>query len=1276
MPQKEETFQVVIDVIKNSTCFKAFTISADVLEIFMQQFWYTIKKVQGTDSYEFLLANKMCRVNAKVFKMILDICLRVKGEEFTELQNDDDTITFLIDLGYKGPLHKYTNMYVDYMSQPCRTLAAIINKCLFGKTASNDRLRKSKIDIMWCLFYRENVEYLELIWEDLAYQIKQRRERKSRRENMSYLRFTKVIINHFLKQHKSLSNLKYQHYHTIKDDGIVSRLKFVRIGEDYQEYGLAIPEVMLNDAIKQSESYQMFIKYSTSQIPSKKSRGKGSQGKKIVDDSQETVDVSEESEPKLIKKKTASRRVVKKKVTISADDNIIHDPDVALELGKSISLAKAEEEEAAKQVHATHAGIMTEYVPKSAKKKTGSRSSRSVVIQDTLNVMQALKESKKTNNRQPGTGGSSEGTVRIPGVPDESTIISATSSEGTSTKPGVPDEEKVSTEEKVILEWGSKKESKYSEEDLNEEEDIDLIDYEEDDKKKDDTDDDKSIDLEMIDDEETDDEVLQGKEQANDDKDEEMLNVEVEDSKKGDAKVSDAAKADAEKTKEAKDDSNKAELPPISSSLSISSDISSLLDIMIQSKVLNIQSPSMLKVPMSMISKPSVLTPVQETPLAAPVPSIERVKISSTNLRLETTVPQKEETFQVVIDVIKNSTCFKAFTISADVPEIFMHQFWYTSKKVQGTDSYEFLLANKMCRVNAEVFKKILDICLRVKGEEFTELQNDDDTITFLIDLGYKGPLHKYTNIENVDYPELIWEDFAYQIDHKRERKSRRENMPYPRFTKVIISYFLKQHKSLSNLKYQHYHTIKDDGIVSQLKFVRIGEDYQEYGLAIPDVILNDAIKQSESYQMFIKYSTESEPEPEPVKKKTTSRRVVKKKVTISADDNIIHDPDVALELGKSISLAKAEEEEAAKQVHATHAGIMTEYVPKSAKKKTGSRSSRSVVIQDTLNVMQALKESKKTNNRQPGTEGSSEGTVRIPGVPDESTVISATSSEGTSTKPGVPDKEKVTTEEKVILEWGSKKESEYSEEDLNGEEDIDLIDSEEDDKKKDDTDDDKSIDLEMIDDEETDDEVLQGKEQANDDEDEEMLNVEVEDSEKGDAEVFDAAKADAEKTEEAKDDSNKAELPLTSSSLSISLGVLHAPLQQSTVPIPPLPIINDAPIITYVVPESDVLFVFQLRVAKLEKDVSGLKKIDHSAKSLATLKSQVPTVVKQYLESKIGDDLQKVLQRCTTDLIHKYSMKPALDSSKIQTSTINLEQESKKSASEILKIKKEHTEK
>nr|GEZ71634.1 hypothetical protein [Tanacetum cinerariifolium] len=164
-----------------------------------------------------------------------------------------------------------------------------------------------------------------------------------------------------------------------------------------------------------------------------KSNGKGSQAKKNADTPMENVDVSEESDSKPARKRTASRRVVKKKVTISAADNIIPDPDVALELG----------------------------------------------------------------------------------VPDESTVVSATSSKGI-------------------------------EEDQGDDEEVNWIWEEE---KKDDTDDDKSIDLEMTDDEETDDEFVQGVEQVNDDEDEEMENAEAKESRNGDEENTNAAKKILERLK-------------------------------------------------------------------------------------------------------------------------------------------------------------------------------------------------------------------------------------------------------------------------------------------------------------------------------------------------------------------------------------------------------------------------------------------------------------------------------------------------------------------------------------------------------------------------------------------------------------------------------------------------------------------------------------------------------------------------------------------------------
>ncbi|GJY08857.1 hypothetical protein Tco_0377042 [Tanacetum coccineum] len=174
-----------------------------------------------------------------------------------------------------------------------------------------------------------------------------------------------------------------------------------------KQYGLAIPATMLNNEIIQSESYKKFILYSTGQIPLKKSRGKGSQGKMSADPTEEYVDMSDKSEPEpLIRRKTSSRRV-KKKATISVNDNIVPKPDIALELGKSTSLTEAKEEACNKTSSCHSCKNCLRIYPRTCEKKTAA------------DIMKALKDSRRMLGRQPGTGGSDEGTGEILGVLDE-----------------------------------------------------------------------------------------------------------------------------------------------------------------------------------------------------------------------------------------------------------------------------------------------------------------------------------------------------------------------------------------------------------------------------------------------------------------------------------------------------------------------------------------------------------------------------------------------------------------------------------------------------------------------------------------------------------------------------------------------------------------------------------------------------------------------------------------------------------------------------------------
>nr|GEX19836.1 hypothetical protein [Tanacetum cinerariifolium] len=59
-----------------------------------------------------------------------------------------------------------------------------------------------------------------------------------------------------------------------------------------------------------------------------------------------------------------------------------------------------------------------------------------------------------------------------------------------------------------------------------------------------------------------------------------------------------------------------------------------------------------------------------------------------------------------------------------------------------------------------------------------------------------------------------------------------------------------------------------------------------------------------------------------------------------------------------------------------------------------------------------------------------------------------------------------------------------------------------------------------------------------------------------------------------------------------------------------------------------------------LEKDVQELKQVDHSSIMLASIRSQVPSVVNEYLRSSLGVTLQKVLQKHTEELIQQHSLK------------------------------------
>nr|GFA91796.1 hypothetical protein [Tanacetum cinerariifolium] len=88
------------------------------------------------------------------------------------------------------------------------------------------------------------------------------------------------------------------------------------------------------------------------------------------------------------------------------------------------------------------------------------------------------------------------------------------------------------------------------------------------------------------------------------------------------------------------------------------------------------------------------------------VPSTKRLRIRRSNFRLPSDIQSKESTLQVVYDVLRISPFFKAFLVKADVPEIYMQEFWATAYVDQ--HSIRFKMDTRKNIVDLEAFREML----------------------------------------------------------------------------------------------------------------------------------------------------------------------------------------------------------------------------------------------------------------------------------------------------------------------------------------------------------------------------------------------------------------------------------------------------------------------------------------------------------------------------------------------------------------------------------------
>ncbi|GJW24600.1 hypothetical protein Tco_0038411 [Tanacetum coccineum] len=269
--QKNIIFQIYVDILRNTNFFRAFSASASVPAIYIQQFWNFMKYDEKTGVYCCQVDEQWFNLSADLLRKALDITPVDPAHPFELPPTGDTVIDFVNQLGYPEPVKFVSNIRVNYVYQPWRAILTLINQCLTGKTSGGDKPRHPVLQMLWGIVTQTNVDHAELLWEEFTQGIQTFFSHKASHKAslkdpkkkavpllIPYGRFTKMII-YYLGSTSDVHKRPESPCHLPGDDFLLGNLKFISKGETNEVFGMAIPKQLITQAIQQSSYYPKYL---------------------------------------------------------------------------------------------------------------------------------------------------------------------------------------------------------------------------------------------------------------------------------------------------------------------------------------------------------------------------------------------------------------------------------------------------------------------------------------------------------------------------------------------------------------------------------------------------------------------------------------------------------------------------------------------------------------------------------------------------------------------------------------------------------------------------------------------------------------------------------------------------------------------------------------------------------------------------------------------------------------------------------------------------------
>ncbi|GJR41997.1 hypothetical protein Tco_1310100 [Tanacetum coccineum] len=230
-----------------------------------------------------------------------------------------------------------------------------------------------------------------------------------------------------------------------------------------------------------------------------------------------------------------------------------------------------------------------------------------------------------------------------------------------------------------------------------------------------------------------------------------------------------------------------------------------------------------------------------------------------------------------------------SITASSSVPWIYLGQFWHTLKEDGSKYRLKFVLDRKELTMTPDDFRMIFQLpqaTVNNHGRFVAALKFSEMVPFYINDLGFTMELRLTSNFKttgilqswqtlckmfsrclttrvtgfdqpplqimqmlyclvnnvHVDYADLLWEGLHYSLEHPLTL------IPYPRFTKLIVSHYMTAYPEISRRVRDKYHNLEHDEMVKSI--FNSGKNKAGVEMLIPSLMITDEMKLTENYRM------------------------------------------------------------------------------------------------------------------------------------------------------------------------------------------------------------------------------------------------------------------------------------------------------------------------------------------------------------------------------------------------------------------------------------------